>query len=74
MQTSSIGRRDPSAIVTIVPATRHWASSPTTIRLRRSLGQQLKPAVLGVVGVLVLVDEDVPEGARVLVAYLLEQL
>ena len=38
------------------------------------LGQQLQPAVLGVVGVLVLVDEHVAERAGVVVAHLLEQL
>ena len=38
------------------------------------LGQQLEPAVLGVVGVLVLVDEHVAERAGVLVAHFLEQL
>jgi hypothetical protein len=38
------------------------------------LGQQLEPAVLGVVGVLVLVDEHVTKAGGVLVAHLLEQL
>ena len=37
-------------------------------------GQQLEPAVLGVVGVLVLVDQDEAEGGRVAVADLLEEL
>ena len=37
-------------------------------------GEQLEPAVLGAVGVLVLVDEDVAERARVAVADLLEEL
>ena len=37
-------------------------------------GQQLEPAVLGVVGVLVLVDHDVAERLRVAVADLLEEL
>ena len=36
--------------------------------------QELEPAVLGVVGVLVLVDEDPAEGGRVAVADLLEEL
>ena len=31
--TTAIGRFVPSPIVTIVPSTRHWSSSPTTIRL-----------------------------------------
>ena len=38
------------------------------------LGEQLQPAVLGAVGVLVLVDQHVAEGAAVAVAHLLEQL
>ena len=37
-------------------------------------GEQLEPAVLGVVGVLVLVDEDVAEGGGVAVADLREEL
>ena len=37
-------------------------------------GQQLEPAVLGVVGVLVLVDQHPAEGVRVAVADLLEEL
>ena len=38
------------------------------------LGEQLEPAVLGAVGVLVLVDEHVAEAAPVAVAHLLEEL
>ena len=38
------------------------------------LGEQLEPAVLGAVRVLVLVDQDVAEGAAVAVAHLLVQL
>ena len=37
-------------------------------------GEQLQQPVLGVVGVLVLVDEDVAEGAAPALAHLLEQL
>ena len=39
-----------------------------------SLGEQLQQPVLGVVGVLVLVDEDVAEGAAPALADLLEEL
>jgi hypothetical protein len=38
------------------------------------LAQELEPAVLGAVGVLVLVDQHVPEAAAVLVAHLGEEL
>ena len=38
------------------------------------LAEQLEPAVLGPVGVLVLVDQHVPEGAPVAVAHIVEQL
>ena len=51
-----------------------WSSSPTTPRLRCSRGQQVDQPVLGVVGVLVLVDEHEAEGALVVLAAVREAL
>ena len=51
-----------------------WKSSPTTIRLRVLLGQQLQQPVLGAVRVLILVDQHPAEDPSVLLADIAEQL
>ena len=59
----------PSGVATSVPGGRHWSLSPTTQMLRCSAASRSDELVLDVVGVLVLVDEHVPEALAVVLEH-----